>query len=97
MTVYFEEDVRFDKEKVMKMQSELEFCCLNDLLDNYTLSYEPTTTDRKLSNFVLKLSFNRVLLYKKTLKLWQVAEMIQKTFDSDIHIKCSLNFLKNLN
>lgn len=95
MTVYFEEDVRFDKEKVMKMQSELEFCCLNDLLDNYTLSYEPTT-DRKLSNFVLKLSFNRVLLYKKTLKLWQVAEMIQKTFDSDIHIKCSSEFSEKL-
>lgn len=97
MTVYFEEDIRFDKEKVMKMQNELEFCCLNDLLDNYTLSYEPTTPHLpQLSNFVLKLSFNRVFLYKKTLKLWQIAEMIQKTFDSDIHIKCSSEFSEKL-
>lgn len=95
MTVYFEDDIRFDKGLVMKMQNQIEFCCLNNLLDNYTLMYEPIIARPDLSNFVLKLEFNRVKMYKKMLKLWQVAEMIQKTFESDIHIKCTSEFSEN--
>lgn len=105
MTIYLNNEIRHDKKKVLDIQTDLEFTCVNDLLISQTVEYSPGTSLSilpeteifdDLSSFRLMLEFSRVKLYKKKKTLWEICEIIQKAFENDIYIECTSEFSEKL-